>query len=890
MDRKNLGFHPYSLSAEETLGELGVERDIGLSEERVAESRRKYGENAFTRQKPETFLSRLLKGCAEPMVIMLFIAGFITLGVNIARGLSGGHTDFLECAGIFAAIFLSVIITVVMEGRSAKAFEALSKITDDVRVRVIRGGENIIISQRELVVGDIICVETGNKIPADARLISSIALTADESALTGESMPVSKSSETVFTDEQTPVAERSNMLYSGCFITGGSGRAVVTAVGDETEFGKIARELSGENKSLTPLQEKMTKLGGRIALLGTAAAVIVFVFRIITLISRGAASLETVSEAFITSIILIVAAVPEGLPTIMAVSLAINVIKMSHNNALVKKMAACETAGCINVICSDKTGTLTENKMTAVGFLSGRDLIEPNELKDDELLTNICVNSTADINKDGGFIGNPTECALLVAADKSGFDYRKIRGETNVLHTFPFSSETKNMTTAAASDSGLTVYTKGSPEKILTMCLIPEGLRRKIEWEIEKYQKKACRIIAFAHRDIDGVSDFERDRAEIERDMEFDGFAAITDPLRAEVFDAAETCRSAGIEIKMLTGDNLITARAIAEELGIIDDEHKAVEATYIDGLSEDELMREIPQIRVIARSTPVIKMRVVNALKKLGSVVAVTGDGINDAPAIKNADVGIAMGISGTEVSKEASDIVLLDDSFSTIVKAVQWGRGIFDNFRRFIQFQLTVNLSSVLVVLCSVLAGLAAPFTTLQLLWINIIMDGPPALTLGLEPIRGDLMKRRPIPRSEGIVSRGMFTRIAVNGIFIAAVFMLESIFNFLGAEPAEMPTVLFTLFVVFQLFNAFACREIGGAGIIKNLFKNKTMLAVFALTFCLQVMITQLGGVFFGTVPLSIVMWIKITVLALTVIIVSEITALCGRLRKYAKPPRH
>lgn len=354
-------------------------------------------------------------------------------------------------------------------------------------------------------------------------------------------------------------------------------------------------------------------------------------------------------------------------------------------------------------------------------------------------------------------------------------------------------------------------------------------------------------MIGFAHRRTGPAADYEGCRAALETDMVFDGFTAITDPIRADVYQAVERCRRAGIELKMLTGDNLITARAIADELGILDAEHIAVEAREIERLSDEELQKRIPSIRVIARSTPSVKMRVVNALKSLGNVVAVTGDGINDAPALKHADVGIAMGIAGTEVSKEASDIVLLDDSFSTIVKAIQWGRGIYENFQRFIQFQLTVNLSSVIVVLASILAGFTAPFTALQLLWINIIMDGPPALTLGLEPIRGDLMNQRPTPRNASIVSKSMLFRIVTNGVYMSIVFMAQHSLNFLGGSEREMPTVLFTLFVVFQLFNALNSRELTDVSVFKNIANNRLMLGVFGATFGLQFVITQFGGMF-------------------------------------------
>ena len=865
---------------EQTLARLGSDSEKGLSDSQVLENRKRCGENSFSKEAPIPLWKRIWEAATEPMLIMLLIAAFITSGVNIARYATGGEADFLECAGIFAAISLSVVITVVMEGRSAKAFETLSKIGEDTPVKVIRNGEVCLIPQRDVVVGDILCVETGDKLPADGRILECYELMADESALTGESMPVHKNAEAVLENPGSPVAERVNLLYSGCFITGGNGKIVVTGVGDNTEFGKIARELAAADNSSTPLQEKMASLGKKITILGSAAAAVVFMIQLVIFLRNGTASLDTVSEAFITSIVLIVAAVPEGLPTIVAVSLAVNIIKMSKQNALVKKMIACETVGCINVVCSDKTGTLTENRMTVTDIYSHKRMLKPNELKNVHLIENFCINSTADIQFEGQqmkFIGNPTECALLAAVRQNGSDYTAVRETMEVLHVYPFSSELKYMTTVIDGGDGIEVFAKGSPEKIMDMCSMAEAEREKAVRQITEFQEKARRVIGFAHRTMKPIDDYEKDRQVLEKEMVFDGFAAIADPIRGDVYEAVKRCSHAGIELKILTGDNIVTATVIAEELGILDEDHIAVESQEVETLSEEEFLEKIKHVRVIARSTPVIKMRVVKALKSQGSVVAVTGDGINDAPALKHADVGIAMGITGTEVSKEASDIVLLDDSFSTIVKAVQWGRGIYENFQRFIQFQLTVNLSSVIVVLASILAGFTAPFSALQLLWINIIMDGPPALTLGLEPIRGDLMEQKPTPRNTGIVSKSMLSRIVVNGVYISCVFMAQHWGNFLGGNQEEMPTILFTLFVVFQLFNALNSRELANASIFKNIGNNRLMLAVFAGTFALQVVITQFGGMFFGTVPLGFVMWLKILGTGFTVVVISEIMKL-------------
>lgn len=865
----------FVMSREELLAKTGTDSEKGLNPEQVEKSRSTYGTNSFVRQSHESLAKRIWDASTEPMLVMLIFAAIITLAVNITRYFTGGEYNFLECVGIFAAIALSVVITIITEGKSAKAFEALNKINEDTLIKVIRNGEPQLITQREIVVGDIIMIETGDKIVADGRLFSSNDLSVDESALTGESLPVKKDAEFVC-QKSTPVAERANMLYSGCFVSAGNGQMLVTGVGNDTEFGQIAQELSSIEKTTTPLQEKLDKLGKQITVLGASAAAIVFAIEVLQFVMNGQLNLDTVSDAFITSIVLIVAAVPEGLPTIVAVSLALNIIKMSKENALVKKMIACETIGCVNIICSDKTGTLTENRMTVQKIYTGGELIDPEQLKDEMLLKNYCINSNANISEEDGswsFIGNPTEGSLLAAAAKAGVDYQELRQAADIVRVFPFSSQNKDMSTIVRENGKEILYVKGNPEKIISLCTgISEEEKEKNFHLMEEFQNKAGRLLAFAHKELEGqYNDEEQD--EVEQGLIYDGFVVISDPLSSDVYESIRNCRSAGIEVKMLTGDNIRTARAIANELHMLDDDHIAVEAADIEKLTDEELKETLKKIQVIARSTPLVKMRVVKLLKEQGNVVAVTGDGINDAPAIKHADVGIAMGIAGTDVTKEASDMVLLDDSFSTIIKAVQWGRGIYENFKRFIQFQLTVNVSSVVVVICSILAGFSAPFTALELLWINIIMDGPPALTLGLEPIRPDLLKHKPTRRNENIISKKMLLRIFVNGIFISVIFMLQHFKNFLGAAPEEEATVLFTLFVLFQLFNAFNCRELDDTPMFKNLLKNKLMLGVFLLVLILQGIITQFGAAVFETVPLSAAMWGKMLLTAFTVIILNE-----------------
>ena len=868
----------YAQESKEILDRLQVDPNNGLNAQSIIENRKKYGCNKVSAVKKKTLADKLFENIKEPMVIILIIAAGITAGVNVIKYLNGYETEFIECIGIILAIALTITITLVMEGRSERAFELLSQMQENIQVKVIRDGTAQLIEQSELVVGDILLVATGDKMMVDGRLIEANELQVDESMLTGESQPISKGINPCALG--TVVAERTNMLYSGSFIIGGSGKVIVTDVGSGTEFGKIAEGLSDHTSSQTPLQEKLKKLGQIIALAGASIAILTFILQLIAM--GGAYTLENVSEAFISSIVLIVAAVPEGLSTIVAASLAINVIKLAKQNTLVKKMIACETIGSTNIICSDKTGTLTENKMTVMAIEISS---ESNNEPESYLLKNICVNSTADLelrdNCQVRFIGNPTEGALLIAAYKRGIDYKDIRAESKKVYMQPFSSENKKMTTVI-KEQGYLFLTKGSPEKILSLCQLGPEEKESIELKMKSYQTKACRLIAFCHKGVSIKDNSNQESIEqgkeididaYEKEMIYDGFAAIADPLRKESFDAVAKCKDAHIEVKMMTGDNRITAEAIANELQIIEKSDLIVEAKELEELDDDKFKEILPHIRVIARSTPLIKMRVVNTLKEMGNVVAVTGDGINDAPALKHADIGIAMGISGTEVSKEASDMILLDDSFSTIIKAVEWGRGLYDNFQRFIQFQLTVNVASVLVVLGSLLLGFGTPFTPLQLLWINVIMDGPPALTLGLEPICKDLMKRKPVSRVESIVSKSMFKSIIRNGIVISLLCLLQNTFNFLDGLESEQSTILFTLFMVCQLFNAFNSRKLGNESLVKYGFNNKKLIIVLILTFFLQIGITQFGGSLFNTVPLNFMMWVKIVTVGASLIVWDE-----------------
>ncbi len=832
---------------------LGVTAQVGLENEAQIEAhRQRFGENVLARARPVPLWRRVLEAFAEPMTLLLVMAVVILAVVNLVHLLTDGQTDFAECAGVVIAILLSVGISVTMEGRSAKAFEALRAMGATVRPAVLRGGKRVRISQEALVVGDLVFVETGDKLMADGRLLEAHGLVADESALTGESAPVGKVAEAVL-PRTTPVAERTNMLYSGSFITAGTGLMVVTAVGAQTEFGRIAAALSGQEQTQTPLQERLARLGKWVTLAGIAAASVVFLARLGQTFWADALSWGAVGEAFIAAIVLVVACVPEGLPTIVAMSLAVNVLRMAKQKALVKRMVASETIGCVTFICSDKTGTLTENRMAVLAFAdaSGAECRPAGVY-----LQNLYVNSTADLSADGGgFTGNPTEGALLVAAAKqSGVSPKQLRTAAQIVAVEPFSSEAKCMITHLGGAEPVALM-KGSPERILAACALKGEALASAQQAMAHWQNRACRVLAFAHRYPQGA-------------WVYDGFAAIADPIRAEVPEAIAACRTAGIEVMMLTGDNLLTARAIAEALHLLDGGKRAVTATELEPLDDAAFADALNTVRVIARSTPSIKLRVVNALKARGETVAVTGDGINDAPAIKAADVGVAMGITGTEVTKEACDILLLDDAFSTIVRAIRWGRGIADGFKRFILFQLTVNVSSVLVVLIAALAGMPSPFTALWLLWVNLIMDGPPALCLGLEPLGADLLKRKPVRRDAPLVSRAMAVRMAVSGALIAAVALVQLRWDFLNAGEAAAPTALFTLFVLCQLANALSARKPEGGNPLKGLSGNPALLLALIATAVLQWIIVSFGGSFFKTVPLPAAVWGKCLLIAAVV----------------------
>lgn len=899
----------YNQDIEYIYKEHHVDPSQGLNEKEAEKRLEMYGLNLFTKAKEKSLLQEIKETLTQQLIVILLIAAAISLLIK----------EYHDAIGICFAVLLSTTIGLLTESRSKKAAEALNRMTEDIQVKVLRQGEKILLHKSEIIPGDIVFLEAGDQVPADGRLIACNDLKVREDMLTGESDDVKKKLGVVKQEElviegktiyQDPIpAKQYNMLFGGTLIASGQAQMIVTATGDDTEMGYIAKAL-GDKEESTPLEIKMDHLAQSISKISTAVAGILFIYMIVQIIEACKLTLDfrsthqfltslsplvgsfpEMKTAFVVCVALIVAAVPEGLPTMINITLAITMKQMAKINVLVRKKEACETIGSVSVICSDKTGTLTQNKMKVAkvyledGFKNIEDISHyPHFIK------NCLVNSTADLEchgKEVKYIGSATECALLLLCEK--FDYIRMRSGHNIIKQVPFNSQNKYMLTIVKDEEHYDIFSKGAPEVILEQCgfekvggqIRPLNQERKKQLlkEIETLQVQAMRVLAFANHQFPSSYNVTQ-RQEWKGQLVFEGFVGIQDPLRPGVKEAIEIALGAGIETKMLTGDNLQTALAIGEEIGLVGHGKKAVEASYIDALSDKDLEKEIGHIAIVARSKPDTKMRIVQALQKNGEVVAVTGDGINDAPALTKADVGIAMGIAGTEVSKNAADIILTDDSFSTIVEAIKWGRGIYNNFQRFIQFQLTVNIIAFLIAIISQLMGYEMPFTTIHLLWINIIMDGPPALALGLEPIRSAVMKRKPIKRDAPIINGFMLRTIIINSSFITILLFLQIRYNFLGAQStvngsaSEVQTVLFSLFAFSILFNAFNCREFGTGSIFPNLLKNQMALQIILITAILQIMMIQYGGVFFNAVPLSKEMWIKIISCGGLVVVANEV----------------
>ncbi|MBR4802041.1 MAG: calcium-translocating P-type ATPase, PMCA-type [Bacteroidales bacterium] len=831
----------------------------GLNSKQVEESRIKYGSNVLTPPKREHWFILLLGKFKDPLIIILSIAAAISLTITLAFG----KGSLLESAGIIVAIILATLVSFFNERKAGKEFDILNKISDEAPVKALRqkeGGESAVtlIHKSEVVVGDYIILNLGDEVPADGTVVYAVDLKVNESSLNGESKPSSKKAEPV---SEYKTAYSPNKVYRGTTVSEGEGTMLVETVGDSTEIGKTARAASEITGVQTPLTRQLSKLGSQIGKVGITVSVLVFIALLFYELHNGL-SLSTpdginhLITMFMLAVTLIVMAVPEGLPMSISLALAYSMRKMTAQNALVRKMHACETMGASTVICTDKTGTLTQNKMK----------VAESTLKDclDTALA-ISLNSTAFLDQDK-FIGNPTEGAMLLYIKEKGWDYLSLRKGCEILERIPFSSDLKYMVSVAATQDGIRLFLKGSPETVIGLCSVFSGKDGELE-RIASFQKRGMRCICFAHKNL--LESFSKENLSGQiSELEYDGFAAIEDPVREDVPQAIAKCESAGIAIKIVTGDNSLTAIEIARQATLWKDndtlEKNSITGPEFSSLSDEEALKRIPDIKVMSRARPEDKMRLVKLLEKMGEVVAVTGDGTNDAPAMNYANVGLSMG-SGTSVARESSDIVILDDSISTVVSAVEWGRSIYHNIQRFIFFQLSVNVAALLTAIAGpLLLNEEYPLTITQILWINLIMDTLAALALASEPKDPSVMKEKPRKIQDSIITKKMWGRIMLAGIgmFAAAfLFMLLDPHQSSGASYSRFLSIFFTGFVLMQMWNLFNARCLETShGPFYKLGSNRNFVIVVSLIFILQLAIVEfVPGELFRTVRLDALTWL-------------------------------
>ena len=860
---------------EEAAKALGSDSDRGLSDAQVSDHRARYGENRIPPPRPQSVWAMFLASLNDKTLLILIGAAVLALGVELLQGamVHGYQPHYIDGIAILGAVLVASLVTTLNEARAAKQFEMLSEVRDDVFVNVLREGRVGRISIHELVVGDVVSLGMGDRLPADGRLLSAVDLEVDQSTLTGESEPVKKGSADL-------------ELRGGTTITSGTATMLVEAVGLKTEIGRLQATLTQEEEAPTPLQERLAKLADQIGLFGLGAAVLTFLALTASAAWLGEpvlgfdlATARTLLSFSIVAVTIVVVAVPEGLPLAVTISLAYSVRSMARDNNLVRKLASCETMGAATVICSDKTGTLTRNRMSVVGGqIGGVTFSSPpvaNQLTRDvvdRIQSIAAIDSTAFLERteDGQvqYLGNPTEAALLALISDWGDDWRRRRSEASTIHQIGFNSERKRMSTLVAEDDGTrTLLVKGAPEVIFERAAarivkgaevpLTDEARDELAGIVRGSAERGHRVLALAYRRLNPESD-DASAEELERDLTLVGIVAIADPVRPEVTDAIQKCRQAGVEVKVVTGDNPLTARTITEQIGLLGPGDEVIDGAQFRAWSDDEALARMDRMRVLARSVPSDKHRLVLLLKGHGEVVAVTGDGTNDAPALRAADVGFSMGLSGTEVAKEASDIVLLDDNFNSIVSGIQWGRSIFENIRKFLQFQLTVNVVALTTAFLAALFGFGIPLNTVQLLWVNLIMDTMAALALATEPPSPQLLNQPPHGRHAPLITPAMWLHILTMGTFMVVVLMVLLWTDF--ALPADTSAVyrntfVFNAFVMMQVFNEVNARSTRfDRGVFNGLHANPLFVGVIVTTVIAQVVIVQFGGALFRTTPLG------------------------------------
>lgn len=863
----------YNYSVKKTFDEFKTS-EKGLSQKEVEKRLGKYGLNEIKEKKKISLFQIFFSQFKSPLIYILLFAIIITLLIG----------EYVDSMIISIIVIVNAVLGFAQEYKAEKSIEALKKLTS-LKATVVRDGREERILAKELVPGDIIILEEGEKIPADARLLESISLETHESALTGESTSVAKEINSI--KGKKSIAEQQNMIFSGTIITKGRGKAVVIRTGMKTEIGKIAEMMQSEKKEQTPLQVTLAKFGKVLGIATIVVCIIVF----LTGILRG----NEIIKMLVAAIALAVAAIPEGLPAVVTITLALGVTRLVKRNALVRKLHSVETLGCTNVICTDKTGTLTKDEMTVKELFVNNKLIKvtgqgysrkgiflDSKPKDYELLlkiSSLCNNASVNHKR---VFGDPTEIALLVCAAKANLFREKLEQEFPRIHELPFDSERKMMTTIHENKGREIAFVKGGPKQIINSCSfyyengkIIKLTKSKKEELLDKNREmasKALRVLGVAYKELPKKIKYSTEN--IEKDLVFVGLTGMMDPPRAEIKDAIELCRKAGIRVIMLTGDQRTTAKAVGIQIGLMNKDDKVVTGREIMDLSNKEFDNMVKEVNIFARISPKDKIRIVDSLKKYGNVVAMTGDGVNDAPALKKADIGIAMGITGTDVSKEASDMILLDDNFASIVNTIKEGRGIYDNIKKFVEYLLSSNLGEILVIFIAMLIGMPLPLIAIHILWINLATDGLPALALSVDPAEPGIMERKPRKKDSQIFSKNIILRMAAIGIIMCvgtlALFKLyDPVNNLIYAQ-----TMAFSTLMMFQMFNVLNCRSEKNSIFKIGIFSNTYLIGAITISILLQlaVIYTPLA-VFFKTVPLSLIDLVYVVLMSSTVLIFGE-----------------